>query len=144
MKGMFRGFLLVLAFTLFPVSSWAISLVHQDTTHAYCDGPASSRIRYAIIDHNTSGDNTVIAAVAGKSLKVLSYSMTATGSVTARWESGAGGTALSGQMTMATGVPIVCNGAPYGCFQTGVGALLNLELSGAVSVDGHITYVECG
>jgi len=99
-------------------------------------------VKYAIIDAATSGDNTIVTAVTGKRIRVLSYVLVSAGTVTARFESGAGGTALTGQMTTAANSVISAPYNPHGHFQTAEGALLNLELSGAVSVDGHITYEE--
>ena len=96
--------------------------------------------KYAVIDHAGSGDNTLVAAVAGKKIRVLSYVLVSAGAVTARFESAASGTALSGQMTLAASTVV---SAPYnklGHFETIAGELLNLELGGAVSVDGHLVY----
>lgn len=99
-------------------------------------------VKYAVIDAATSGDNTIVAAVTGKKIRVLSYVLVSAGTVTARFESGAGGTALTGQMTMAVNTNHVAPFSPVGHFQTAEGALLNLELSGAVSVDGYLVYEE--
>ena len=115
----------------------------------YCDGenqPAA--VKFAVIDDASSGNNTVIAAVTDKKIRVLSYTLVPAADVTIRWESGAGGTALTGQMVLWAEDGVVSQGisancGPFGCFETAAGALLNLELSGAVSVDGHITYIEC-
>ena len=112
-------------------------------------GSTPAIIKYAVVDDASSGDNTVIAAVSGKKIRVLSYTLVPTADVVARFESGAGGTALTGQMSLLAEDGVVSsvvsvNCAPYGCFETAAGALLNLELGGAVSVDGHITYAECG
>lgn len=97
---------------------------------------------YAVIDDALSGDNEIVAAVAGKKIRVLGFFLVAAGAVTARFESGAGGTALTGQMTLAAGDPFVATGYnPLGWFETAAAAALNLELSGAVSVDGGLTYV---
>lgn len=98
--------------------------------------------KYAVIDHATSGDNTLVAAVADKKIRVLSLFLVAAGTVNARFESGAGGTALTGQMTLAINNAIILPHNPHGWMETAAGALLNLELSGAVSVDGALTYVE--
>lgn len=102
-----------------------------------------SGVQYEVIDDATSGDNTLVAAVTGKKIRVFSYVLWSGGSVNARFESGAGGTALTGQMTTTTTESMAVNCAPYGCFETAAGALLNLELSAAVSVDGHLTYALC-
>lgn len=101
-----------------------------------------SEAKRGVIDHATSGNNTLVAAVAGRKIRVLAYHITAAGAVTARFESGADGTALTGQMTLAQGGTISAPYNPLGWFETAAGTLLNLELSSAVSVDGVLVYVE--
>jgi hypothetical protein len=101
--------------------------------------------KFAVIDAATNGDNTVIAAVTGKKIRVLAGSLTMTGTaVTIRFESGAAGTALTGQMTPTQGSTISLPFCPLGHFETAAGSLLNLELGGAQSVDGWLVYVEVG
>lgn len=102
----------------------------------------SSRIKYAVIDHATSGDNTLVAAVTGRKIRVRSLFIIASGDVTGRFESGASGTALSGQMAFGANGGMVLADNPTGWFETASGSLLNLELSGATSVDGGLSYVE--
>lgn len=100
--------------------------------------------KHALIDAATAGDNTIVTGVAGKRIQVLSYLIvTSGGANTLRFESGASGTALTGQMGMPTTAVLSAPYNPGGCFApTAAGALLNLELSAATSVDGHCTYVE--
>lgn len=98
--------------------------------------------KFAVIDAATSGDNTLISAVASKKIRVLAVFLIAAGTVTARFESGAGGTALTGQMNLIANTGFVLPFSPVGWFETAVNTLLNLELSGAVSVDGSLVYVE--
>lgn len=98
--------------------------------------------KYKVIDHASSGDNELLAAVAAKKLRVLALFLISAGTVTVRFESSTGGTALTGQMTMAVNNPIVMPFNPAGWFETVAGENLNLELSGAVSVDGCLVYVE--
>jgi len=88
----------------------------------------------------SSGDNTLLAAQTGYKIRVLSYTLVAAGTVTAAFESGAGGTALTGDMTLVAGVPLVVPLAREGHFETAAATLLNLELGGAVQVSGHIVY----
>lgn len=112
-------------------------------SHEFHDNYAVQRIKRAIIDNATSGDNTLVAAVTGKRIRVLSLFVIMTGTaVTIRFESGAGGTALTGQMQPTQGGGFVLPFNPVGWFETAAGALLNLELSGAQSVDGCLVYVE--
>jgi len=117
------------------VEECSSSIALNDTTHCLP--------KFAAIDAASSGDNTIVAAVAGKKIRVLAGSMTMTGTaVTLRWESGASGTALTGQMTPSQGSTIAMAYCPLGHFETTAGALLNLELGGAQSVDGWLVYIE--
>lgn len=101
-------------------------------------------IKHAVIDHAASGDNAIVAAVPGKSIRVISGQAVAAGAVTVRFESGAGGTALTGQMSLAANGGFIIPETIYGAFWTAEGEALNLELGGAVSVDGWLNYVEVG
>lgn len=101
----------------------------------------TSEIKYALIDHGAAGDNTIVAAVAGKKIRVLSYVIVAAGAVTVRFESAASGAALTGQMSLAANGGVSCAYNEGGWFETAAGALLNLELGGIVSVDGHLSYI---
>lgn len=100
------------------------------------------QVKYAAIDAATSGDNTIVAAVAGKKIRVVSLFYFAAGTVNVRFESGAGGTALTGQMQHVAQTGAVLPMNEDGWFETAAGALLNLELSGNVSVDGSLSYIE--
>lgn len=100
------------------------------------------KIKRAKIDAASSGNNTLVAAVSGKKIRVLSVFLVAAGAVNARFESDADGTALSGQMNLTTNSGFSLGYNPLGWFETAEGELLNLELSSAVSVDGALTYEE--
>jgi hypothetical protein len=100
-------------------------------------------VKRAAIDAATSGNNTLVAAVSGKKIRVLALFATMTGSaVTIRFEDGADGTALTGQMGPTSGQTIVLPFNPVGWFETSAATLLNMELSGAQSVDGVLVYIE--
>ena len=100
-------------------------------------------IKRAKIDAASSGDNTLVAAVTGKKIRVLAAFFTMTGTaVTIRFEVGAGGTALTGQMGPTAGQTIVLPFNPVGWFETSDATLLNMELSGSQSVDGALVYIE--
>jgi hypothetical protein len=102
-------------------------------------------IKRAAISAASSGDNTLVAAVADKKIKVLSVLLVAADEVTVRFESGASGTALTGVMSLAANAGFVLP-APADpsnhWFETGVNTLLNLELGGAVQVSGVLSYYE--
>jgi len=111
-------------------------------TDAIMNGVTPLTPKFAAIAASSSGDNTLIAAVVGKKIRVLSYTLVAAGAVTCRFEDGAGGTAKSGVMSFAANGGVSVPFSPVGHFETTANTLLNLELSGAVSVAGHICYVE--
>lgn len=105
--------------------------------------PIQSDVQFAVIAAAGAGDNTLVAAVTGKRIRVLSLFMIASGGAnTTRFESGASGTALSGLMDLIADGQLVLPHNPAGWFQTAVAALLNLELSAATLVAGALTYVE--
>lgn len=112
-----------------------------DTASIY-EGATALTPKFAAIDAATSGDNTLVAAVASKKIRVLSAFLVSAGTVNVRFESGAGGTALTGQMSLVANTGFVLPFNPAGWFETAANTLLNLELSGAISVDGSLTYVE--
>lgn len=114
----------------------------SDETSTLYSGTTAITPKFAIIDAATSGDNTILSAVVGKKIRVLSLFVIAAAAVTARFESGASGTALTGQMNLAANGGFVLPYNPLGWFETASNTLLNLELSGAISVDGSLTYAE--
>jgi len=98
--------------------------------------------KFAVINASSSGDNTIVAAVASKKLRVLSCVIVASGTVTVRFESGAAGTALTGQIDLTAQTGFSAPFSPVGHFETAANTLLNLELSGAVKAAGWLVYIE--
>lgn len=94
----------------------------------------------AAIAAASSGDNTIVAASAGRRIRVYQVVLVSDGVVLARFEDGANGTALTGRMALNDGTVVNPGFDPHGHFQTSVNTLLNLELGGAVAVDGWICY----
>ncbi len=94
----------------------------------------------------TMGDNTLVAAVTGKIIRVLSYNIVSAGSLTAKFQSAASGTDLTGAMSMVVGVPntspppVFTSAGLQGQFECVVGELLNLNLSAGTQVSGYLTY----
>lgn len=114
--------------------------VGMDTDALY-QGATARTVGRAIIDAATSGDNTLLAAQGvNNKIRVHSLFLVAAGAVNVRFESGAGGTALTGQMNLIANTGFVLPFNPLGWFETAANTLLNLELSGAVSVDGSFQY----
>lgn len=100
--------------------------------------------KFASVSVAGSGNNTLVAAVTGKKIRVLSMHLTMSGTtVTWAFQTGAGGTALTGTMgPIAQGQTVVWPFSPLGHMETAAGALLNLSLSGAQAVTGSLVYIE--
>lgn len=98
--------------------------------------------KFATIAASSSGNNTLIAAVTSKKIRVLAVAFMSNGTVNAKFQSGASGTDLTGLFYMVanTGAALPYN--PAGWFETGSNTLLNLNLSAAIAVGGCITYIE--
>lgn len=114
----------------------------SDETSTVYNGTTALTPKFAAIDAATSGNNTLVAAVSSKKIRVLALFLVSAGTVNARFESGADGTALSGQMNLVANSGFVLPYNPVGWFETASNTLLNLELSAAISCDGSLTYVE--
>lgn len=115
--------------------------IAPDQTSAIYNGTTSLTPKFAIISAASSGDNIIVAAVTSKKIRVLNYTLVSAGTVNAYWKSATAG-ALSGA------IPLVANSgaspaySPVGHFETTAGEALDLNLSGAIGVYGHLTYIE--
>jgi len=95
-------------------------------------------LQNAVISFSTAADQTVIAAVSGKQIKVYALNLVAAGATTVTVKDGS--TALTGAMTLATGVPITYEAGPFPWFVTSQGNALVINDSGAVQVSGNVLY----
>lgn len=102
-----------------------------------------SEVQFAVVQAAVAGDNTLVAAVPGKQIRVVSLVLVASGGANSvRLESGAGGAALTGVMDLiADGQLILEQNMAGWCAPTAAGALLNLELAAATAVAGVLGYV---
>lgn len=86
----------------------------------------------------TTGDLAIIPAITGKITQIHGYVIASAAASTVRWESGAGGAALTGAMQISMGSIIV----PYSdvpWFKTASSAtIMSLEVTG--DVKGHCIY----
>ncbi len=116
--------------------------VAQDTA-VIKNGATSLTPKFAVITASTSGNNTIVAAVTSKKIRVLDYMLNASGAVNAKFQSGASGTDITGLHYMAAaGDGVASSFSPVGKFESASGVLLNLNLSAAVAVGGWIVYIE--
>lgn len=104
-------------------------------------------LKFATGSASSSGNNTIVAAGTNK-LKVYAFSLTTTSttSVTVKFQSGATGTDLWGVVLQApTNVSVGANLAvtpPSYLFATASATLLNLNLSGAQTVQWSVAYFD--
>lgn len=98
--------------------------------------------KYALINTSSSGDTTLVAAVTSKKIRVVAYAFICSGTVGVKFQSGTGGTALTGVMDYTAQTGMNCGFNPVGWFESASGVLLAINLSAAVGVRGHLTYLE--
>ena|SRR6185436_7646277 len=99
---------------------------------------------------NSNTNVALVAAVAGTTVRVVAYALSAQGAVNVKFSSGNGvvNTDLCGPMAMVAGTPLVSptplswsgEGRPQ--FQTVKGQALNLNLSVTNSVGGYVIVEE--
>lgn len=106
----------------------------------------TAAVKYAAIGAASSGDNTLVAAVSGKKIRVLSICLIAASGVNLYFTSGAAGTVIFGGSTnkiaLAANGGFVLPEAPDGWMETVVGSALIMNLSGAIAVAGGLLYQE--
>lgn len=109
-------------------------------TDALMNGLTVLTPKPASIVASASGDTSVVAAVTAKKIRVVSYVLTANGAVNAKFRSAT--TDITGLLYLAATGGIAAPFNPLGYFETVAAAALQINLSGAVAVGGHLTYVE--
>lgn len=99
-----------------------------------------------VINASSSGDNTLLAAVANARIRVHTYVIVAAGAVSVTFKSGAS-TSLTGAMPLAANGGVSSPSAiptpveQLAClFFTAKNEALVLNLGGAVAVTGHFSY----
>jgi len=104
-------------------------------------GSVDRAIQFVSISVSASGNTELVAAVSGRRMRVLTYTIVVESAVDVRF--GSGSSAITGAMTFgveAEGVSAAW--APGGHFQTVAGEALVINLSAAVVVRGHLSYIE--
>lgn len=96
--------------------------------------------KFAAIVASISGVTAVVAAVGGKKIRVVSYVFVSADQNNIKFQSG--GADVTGVMTCGVGSGVVAPFSPVGHFETAVNTNLNINLSAAFVVGGHLTYIE--
>lgn len=92
------------------------------------------------VNVSTLGNNSLVSAVAGKSIYVIGLCVVAAGATTVEFRTGAT-TAVTGAMSLAANGQLILPFSPGSWFNTTVGAALTVQLNAAVNVAGIIKYV---
>lgn len=98
-------------------------------------------IRRIAISASASGDNAILAAITAKRIRLVAVALTAAGAVNVKWKSGASTDLSSAMVLAASGDGFVLPYNVAGWVETAAGEALNLNLSGAVAVTGHVTVI---
>lgn len=98
--------------------------------------------KFAKISTSSSGATTVIALVAAKKIRVLSWSIVCNAAVNVKWQSHVTPTDLTGLHYFAINGGITVPFSPIGHFETIAGEALDINLSGAQAVGGSLVYIE--
>jgi hypothetical protein len=112
----------------------------QPTTGAIFSGGVSLQPKFMAISASLATDNVVVPAVVGKRIRVLKYTIVSSGVVGAKFRSGT--TDLTGTLRMSTYGGLGGAYCPLGLFETNAGEALSLQLTAAIEVAGHLTYIE--
>lgn len=99
-------------------------------------------IKRAMISEAESGDNPIIAAVAGKKLRVIFLALNSITAVTVRFESGTADGFLTGAMALGATSVFIWPENELGWIETVAGEALNMILGGNVQVSGVVGYQE--
>ena len=121
-------------------------VVEHESSSVRASGTACT-VKYAAIAAASSGDNTLVAAVASKKIRVLSMTLVAASAVSIYFTSGAGGTVIFGgstnKMALAANGGFVLPYSNVGYFEnSSANQALVMNLSSAVAVSGGLTYIE--
>lgn len=97
--------------------------------------------KFAVIAASSSGDNTLVSGVGSKKIRVLNYVLMSNGTVNAKFQSSTGGD-ITGLLYLIANTGASSGYAPTGHFETVAGEDLQLNLSAAIAVGGHLSYIE--
>ena len=96
-------------------------------------------VMFASVSTASSGDTSIVAAQgSGNKIRVLAYVLVASAAVSVKWRSAS--TDKTGAMALAANGGVSSGYSPVGHFETAANEALNLNLSGAQQVSGHIAY----
>lgn len=101
----------------------------------------ATETKFAKFGTSSSGNTSVVAAVTGKKIRVLSLTMMAGGTTAVKFTDGAGGTDLTGAFPLIAQAGLSASHL-NGLFETTAATALVLNNGSAQSIQGMLTYVE--
>lgn len=101
---------------------------------------AMGPVKYVAISN--SADVALVAAVTGKKIRVLQYTIVSGGTVGLRFTNGSGGAALTGVMPLVANSGVASPYCPVGLFETSITTALWFDVDAAITIYGHLTYQE--
>lgn len=99
-------------------------------------------VKFAKIDANAINNDVIVALVALKKIRVLSYVFVSSATGTAYFRSNPAGSALSGAMALIANAGVSSGYSPVGHFETAAGESLTIQCSADIDLAGHLSYVE--
>jgi hypothetical protein len=97
--------------------------------------------KFGVINTSSSGDTQLVATDSTHKIRVVDYTLVCDAAVAVKFTKGAAGTAMTGAMSFAANGGVAKAFNPWGLFETDTTHDLTINLSGAVGVRGHFTYV---
>lgn len=97
--------------------------------------------KFGVINTSASGDTQLVATNSTNKIRVVDYTLVCDGAVAVKFTKGSGGTAMTGAMSFAANGGVAKSFNPWGLFETDTTHDLTINLSSAVGVRGHFTYV---
>lgn len=118
-----------------------LPVVNRIDTARLRNGATDLTPKFAAITASSSGNTTVVAAVTSKKIRVIQYLVSASAAVNVKFRSATAGDKTGLVYLAASGG---CGAAfnPVGHFETASGEALQINLSAAVAVGGHLVYLE--
>jgi hypothetical protein len=113
---------------------------YLETSTIY-NGTTALTPKFVAVAASSSGDNTLVTGVALKKIRVLTYMLSVSAAVNAKFQSSTAGD-LTGLFYFAANSGATAGFCQLGHFETVAGEDLQLNLSGAVPVGGYLLYVE--
>ncbi len=118
-----------------------VSMAESPDSLVQDDGTTRAQF-FVVINTASNGNNTLNAALSGAlKIRILAGVVMAAGSVNVTFQSGTGGTAITGPMPLIANVGWTMPYNPKGWFETAPATLLNLNLSNGVQVSGFLTCI---